>query len=534
MQAWLSSSLIRHFPGSPAQPRNELSLEAARGEKLAFQVAFRTKPSEHAIAVKATASAPDGLTMQVRRVGFVPVPQFNTDTPAEELDGVGYIPGYVPDPLFPEAEIIADGNETNAFWITVTVSKDTVPGSYPITVTLSSQEEKTALTAEIVIHPARAVARRDFALLHLLHADALCDWYQVELTQDGFWRIFESYLANCVAHGQDTVYVPLFTPPLDGVKRPTQLLGVHCRNGRYQFDWTLVRRWVETCRRHAITGFEWTHFFTQWGVRNALRVYQGRGETARLLWPAETEALAPVYRDFLTQFLPRLHRFLQAEKLLDCSLFHLSDEPHTEHYEAYRAAREMLREFAPWMRIGEALSDLNFARSGLVEVTVPITRTVMDFVREGFNPWVYYCCEPRGYFLNRLLDTPLIKVRMSGWLFYRTRVRGFLHWAMNYWYQNQTTRLIDPFTVSDGLSWPNWAHGDPFVVYPGPEGPLDSLRWEVFAESMQDYALLQAAQVSPEDSLLAQIQDYANFPRDEVWLSTRRREILRRVSARQR
>jgi len=117
-------------------------------------------------------------------------------------------------------------------------------------------------------------------------------------------------------------------------------------------------------------------------------------------------------------------------------------------------------------------------------------------------------------------------VRMSGWLFYRNQACGFLHWGYNYWYKRQTTQPIDPYVVSDGLSWPDWAYGDPFQVYPGPDGPVDSLRWEIFAESLQDYALLQASGLAPGASALAEIHDYADFPRDAGWIALRRSELL--------
>jgi hypothetical protein len=186
----------------------------------------------------------------------------------------------------------------------------------------------------------------------------------------------------------------------------------------------------------------------------------------------------------------------------------------------------MLRDLAPWMRVMDALTDIDFAREGLADTPIPSITTAPDFVRAGFPAWAYFCCEPRGRYLNRLIDTPLVKIRMSGWLFYHNQARGFLHWGYNYWYKRQTTELIDPYTISDGLAWPNWAHGDTFVVYPSPEGPIDSLRWEVFAESLQDYALLQAAGLAPDAAALAPIRDYADFPRDAEWILERRKEIL--------
>ena len=181
------------------------------------------------------------------------------------------------------------------------------------------------------------------------------------------------------------------------------------------------------------------------------------------------------------------------------------------------------------MEVTDALSDVRFAREGLTDIPVPLLPAAPEFARAGVPAWAYFCCVPRGRYLNRLLDTPLVKIRLSGWLFYRLRARGFLHWGYNYWYERQTTRLIDPFAVADALAWPEWASGDPFVVYPGPDGPIDSLRWEVFAASLQDYALLQAAALDPDDPLLADLRDYADFPRDPAWLASRRAAVLERL-----
>ena len=163
--------------------------------------------------------------------------------------------------------------------------------------------------------------------------------------------------------------------------------------------------------------------------------------------------------------------------LQERSFFHVSDEPHgEEHLANYRAARALLRELAPWIRVMDALSDISFARAGLTDTPIPSISTAPEFVREGFPAWAYWCCGPRGRYVNRLLETPLVKVRMSGWLFYRLRARGFLHWGYNYWYKSQTRQMIDPYTVLDGMAWPSWAYGDCFQVYPArPAGRLAAL-----------------------------------------------------------
>jgi hypothetical protein len=76
--------------------------------------------------------------------------------------------------------------------------------------------------------------------------------------------------------------------------------------------------------------------------------------------------------------------------------------------------------------------------------------------------------------------------------------------------------------------WPSIPYGDPFMIYPGLGGePLDCIRWEVFAESLQDYAILQTAGVQPDDPLLSALKSYADFPKSETWIHETMAKILR-------
>ena len=532
LHSWLASSLVRHFPLTPARPARPLGLEGALNEQFSFQVGLRLAEG-NPVRVRAEATGPAGWMVRVRRVGYVPVPHHNTPLSGPlDADGVGHIPGFVPDPLFDEDSVFLPPGETHAFWVTVRPGPAAQPGRHAIKVRLIPEAGKpVAHTVSIRLHDLTLKPRRSFDIVQWFYADALIDWYKTDLFDARFWQIVEPYLRDVASHGQNGVYVPVFTPPLDGVKRPSQLLRVRrAGRDRYVFDWSDVRRYVKLAQRCGIEKFEWCHLFTQWGVKHAIRVYADQGADEQLLWPPETGATSPTYRRFLGQFLPELHTFLKRERLLDRSFFHLSDEPHgAEHLTNYRQARELLRELAPWLKVMDALSELSFAEQGLTDMPVPSISTALDFVAKGIPCWCYYCCGPRGKSLNRLLDTPLPKLAMHGFLFYRWPFRGFLHWGYNYWCKSQTRQLVDPYTVQDGLAWERgWAYGDTFLVYPGAAGPVDSLRWEIFGESLQDYRLLQTLGVARDDRLLAPLRSFNDFPKTAAWRRAARAKLLRR------
>ncbi|NQU11822.1 hypothetical protein HQ590_13590, partial [bacterium] len=288
MNAWLASALKRHYPRSAAGQQPSLTLDAARGGQVSCQAVVRGDDAR--LEVAARVESPDDLAVQIRRVGYVPMPHLNTGVPRDDIEGADHLPGHVPDPLFPEATAVLGPWETQSFWITVRVPRDARPGTYELPVRLVGGDDRAELALTVVVHDAVLPARREFPVAHWFYADALLDWYKLQPFEEGFWSILDPYLANVVAHGQDMLYVPAFTPPLDGVKRPTQLLGVRRRADDYEFDWSLVRRWIKTARAHGFQHFEWVHLFTQWGAKHALRVYEEHGVDERLLWDPETAA----------------------------------------------------------------------------------------------------------------------------------------------------------------------------------------------------------------------------------------------------
>jgi hypothetical protein len=534
IKTWLANTLQRQYPAGKPQGKQTIEIPCARGERVSFQACFYLDGETDA-KVSIEAKAPAGLSVQIRRVGNVPMPHFNTGTPANEVEGLDFIPGLVPDVLYPEAEVLAGPREVYAFWINVNVPASAKPGCKQIMLTLRAinrldgkEIKKISMQASVYVSEVVLKKNDSFPVTHWFYADAICDWYKVEPFDKAFWPICEKYVRDFAEHGSNMLYVPVFTPPLDGVKRPTQLLGVKAgKNGRYSFDWRYVKQWIEMAKKCGIQFFEWTHLFTQWGCKNAIRIYQKKNGKDTLLWPVETEATSKTYRNFLSQYLTALKKFLEKENILEQSFFHISDEPHgEEHRKQYRVVRAMMRELAPWMKIMDALSEIEFGKEGLVDMPIASIASVDTYRKAKIPCWAYFCCGPRGKFLNRLLDTPLAKIRMSGSLFYRFEVGGFLHWGYNYWYKRSSTQLIDPFKVSDATVWPEWPYGDTFVVYPGADGPLDSIRWEVFAESLQDYTLFKTLGVDPKGKAFSTLKGFDRFPKDGKWLTSLRWKLL--------
>lgn len=527
---WLESSLQRVFPHTP--PGNaQLQLLAARNSRLSFQACLKNLGQGDLNAECAVLGA-DEFQPRIRYVGLVPVHHLTPNTDLAELDGIEHLPGLVPDYLVPLTQVTSIGpTESRSFWITLQVPADVRPGRHEFRIKLSvhgaSKHVELPVTLDVgalVLQP-----RRDFPVIHWWRGEATWDYYRTEMFDERWWTLTRGQLENMLAHGSDVVYVPIFFSRRETFARPCQLLVVNePRPGEYEFDWSRVRRFVRMCQEIGFRQFEWSHLWIYWGVENPIRVYTERDQKYVMLWPPDTQATSETYLRFLRQFLPAFHQFLTEEKILETSYFHLSDEPGSDqHVENYRRARQVLRELAPWMKVLDALSDVRYGKEGLTDMPIPLVSSAQAYIDAGIPHWVYFCCAPQGPWINRFQDTPLAKIRMSGWLFYRLRAKGFLHWGFNYWHKIEREELADPFNDSSAGAWPMIPFGDPFMIYPGPDGPLDSIRWEVFAESLQDYALLQSAGISADDPMLNDIKSYADFPKREEWITQHLRQILK-------
>jgi len=534
--SWMESSLVRIFPETQAPVgRHGLSLEVALNERFSFQICVRNE-SVLPVPVEAWLTGPSGWLLRLRRVGVVPVRHHNTEMSPAALDNAGRFPGYVPDPLFDDTATTLGPGESMSFWVTAQPSADAVPGNHSITANVSVRDSEVWNEAvSVLVHDVRISPRHDFPVTNWFYSDCLFEFHGCGPFDEKYWRVVKNYFIDMVEHHQDTIYTPVFTPPLDGPKLPTQLVSVtRTAPDRYAFDFRDVKRYLDLARECGFVHFEWTHFFSQWGARSAIAIYHGQGLDGRLLWEAGTPADSRVYRAFLECFLPEFKTFLVRENVLDCSFFHVSDEPQgKEDEKQYSLARNILVELAPWMKVMDALSEIEYGRRKLTDLPVTSTMSALEFMTEGIPCWVYYCCGPRASYMQRLLDTPLQNIRMNGWLLYRWPAKGFLHWGYNYWLEGHrdSRKPIDPFTCQDGLKWPDWAYGDPFMVYPGVDAPIDSIRWEIFSEGLQDYALLQTLGVDRNSEALSAIQSYQDFPRTAQWIQKARSTLFNAGSA---
>ena len=535
------SSLSKVFADQALHDTEVRSGTALWSEVHSFQVAYHCRETIKNLHISVQSDWSPYITL--RTVGLSP-----SELPAYAVYDEGYLrtaPGLYPDVLVPLNEgAHAVAGQWRSLWVTVElpsmqasdVSGERVSGSINLSFTTRDGEPLGEASYTLEVLPAELPPQQ---LLHTqwFHCDCLATHYGVDVFSEKHWELIEAYASNAVSHGINLLLTPLFTPPLDtaiGHERPTvQLVGVEQTGvDAYRFDFSRLERWVEMCNRIGVRCLEFSHLFTQWGAKHAPKIIaRVDGEDQRIFgW--DTDAGGAAYRAFLDQFLPALVAFIRTHGLEQRVYFHVSDEPLMAHLHHYRQASELLKRHLSEFPFIDALSDYEFYKLGLVDIAIPANNHIEPFIEQGVEPlWTYYCCAQNKKVSNRFFSLPSARNRILGLQLYKFGAKGFLHWGYNFWYSQYSLKPIDPYRVTDAeLAFPS---GDAFVVYPGEGGPIDSLRWEVFREALQDLRALElletlagkdrAMQVVEQD--LAEPLTFDNYPDDSEWLLDRRGRI---------
>ncbi|MGQ9454336.1 MAG: DUF4091 domain-containing protein [Armatimonadota bacterium] len=429
--------------------------------------------------------------IKTRLVGVVPTPEA----------------GPVCDPLYEVEEFSID--KCAAIHISVRVPRDACAGKYHGIVALVIDGDDVA-TNSIEIEVADVVLPdvRDwsFFLNVWMNPGAVARWYGVELWSDEHFKVLRPYVEDLAIHGQKTVVVPICYRPWGTQTRdpyPNCIRWIK-RGDSYQFDFSVFDRYVEL---HQACGIDRAiHCFTMvQGNKdggNTIEFYDADAGVMRLVEAAVgDEFYTQAWGVFLRAFVEHLSHRGWLEKT-----YIAFDERDRETMEA---VIDFIERYAPELGIALAgnidadlysgIDDLSlhieFNEKGVAQAA-PAERSVIGAVGllDG-RKWCpssrrcpsrilttyYVCCGPAHP--NTFLFSPLVESRMLPWLALQGGYDGFLRWSYNDW-------TDDPYTHPE---WGLWPTGDVFFVYPGADGPVSSLRWELLREGIADYELAMIA-----------------------------------------
>jgi hypothetical protein len=297
----------------------------------------------------------------------------------------------------------------------------------------------------------------------------------------------QPYLQDLSQHGQRVINTAVAEDPwrveIDGQWRAQTYVPYHSLvdwyydGDEWSFDFDTWDRYVEEGLAAGIGPY--VHAFGLLGFRNNFLVYTDTRTGERI--DREVTVGDADWVDAWSAFLATFENHLRERGWLDRTYMAFDERPASQMAEALALAEE----FAP------DLAEKGFAGAGSAN-TDPFTydlslnyssvaswpQEMIDRRREEGKLTTFYTwANPR--YPNTVTESDPIGARVLPWVSARNRLDGYLRWAYNSWPE-------DPYTEPRF----RYRQGDEYLVYPGPDGPVSSLGWELFRDGQEDYALL--------------------------------------------
>jgi len=477
---WEASATEKVFPDSRPSARRSgpVRLAAARNEFEPFQIVLTPARPLKDVAVTATGLRGPGdippEAVSVRMAATVPV------TLPSSPD---VLPGDYPDPLVPlTAPVCLPAGRSTAFWFTVRVPPDTPAGedSGEVTVAPSGEEPVTVPVTLRVWDfelPRLPYLRTAYGTWRGLKA--LCEWHGIDMDDVEAVRRTEELL-NRTFHEHRIAPFNAFQ---------THDVEVLVRDGAVRLDFT---RFDEGAQKYL-------PLFNSFMLPGSFR--RGVGGKG----PGEDG-----YEDLKLQFLRQLSAHLREKGWLAKGYNYIYDEPDPPQYRLVAQEAKIWREADPELKIllTEQVED---ELIGSVDIWTPVL-DAYDAVRcrerqeAGDEVWWYVCTGPRHPYPNYFIDYPAAAHRIFHWMTYAWGVTGILYWETMFW---SASPWDEPMTYSeDGRRRP-FGNGDGFLLYPATRrpsekplvsGPVESIRWEMIREGVEDYDLFRMLESAMEDA----------------------------------
>ncbi|MDD3587217.1 MAG: DUF4091 domain-containing protein, partial [Thermoguttaceae bacterium] len=403
--------------------------------------------------------------IRLRPIRLVPIA---TNTADANKVIVRKAPCDIPDVLMEDQTINLQKGQAKGIWLTVFVPAGSKPGRYTATISLTAGAVSAKVPLEMNVFTFTLPSERHLWVTNWYSPSYIAKYHKTPIWSEAFWTVLEKYFKNMGEHRQNVIYTR-WIPDNHFVK------AVRKADGTWKVDFSNLDRYLKLAEKYQVgERIEFTHCG---GLKDGKINYQ----SAAVFDEKANKVMSVGIDEWQKPVLAALEQWLIETKRIDRAMMHVADEPHMFDMTSWREASHRLHEYAPKIKRIDAIESVNFTDE--LEVWVP-KLTHFDRWRGAFEDrrnqgemWYYICCHPTGnHYPNRFMDLPGTRVRALHWINYTEKLCGYLHWGLNFW-------PSDPF----GTPYVNYGPGDSHTIYPG---PLDSIRWEIERESLEDYEYL--------------------------------------------
>lgn len=532
-------ALVQRYVTDHWQPSDRAAMQAARGEAECFQVILPSYVGGSISSGPMQLTGPGGCVMpqsalRVYRVGYVPSPKGRQ----------------LADPLFDDLNT-GDPKLPCVLWYTLHVPSDAPAGVYSGSVRFSVGAKSFSVPIQLTVWdfevPKQGHLRTDFWFFR-----AQIKRHYGRASDPGFPEV-SKYLEMALDHR---------LTPIDCCEGNVAPMFKIYREagGKLTIDWTEFDRYAQFLIDRGGTALSLTptHWYAMWFSDRLKGFYDPATITDRATGKVETVAYpycSTEHLDMLKWYLREAVAHFRAKGWLKYAFVQPLDEvAETEENQAIvKACHDADPEVKVLMDVVTPASSKMF--KDYLGIWCPLTPNLPgggfeEARAKGQDVWWYVCCGPTGAYANLFANQSCVIHRQLFWQSWKYQSQGLLYWGINFWHWWGAEPKYDAATA-----WPNSQAnlgntlvaddlvGDGFFIYPGPKGPIGSIRLEAMRDGLEDYEYLwllnervraaKTANTEHAKSILAIpssfCKDLTNYSHSEYDLATLRRDAANEI-----
>ena len=534
-----ADAIAERYVTERRRPATEAAIESARGEAECFQVIIPGCAGEQITAGRMELDGPDRYTMpssslRVYRVGYVATPKGHR----------------LADPLFYDLTM-GDAKDPCVLWYTLTVPSDAPAGDYSGSVKFSVGAKSHSVPIKLTVWdfevPKQGHLRTDFWFFR-----AQIKRHYGRSVDPGF-REVSKYLEMALDHR---------LTPIDSCEGNVAPLFKIYRevDGKLTIDWTEFDRYAKFVIDRGGTALPLapSHWYSNWFSEKLTGFYNPSTIIDRATGAVETVAhpyLSDKHLDMLKWYLREAVSHFREKGWLEYAFVQPMDE--VSETEENRKIVQACHDADPAVKVLMDVVTPNSSKmfKDYLDVWCPLTPGLpgggFEEVRaQGDEVWWYVCCGPLPPYANLFTNQSCVNHRQLFWQSWKYKAEGLLYWGINFWdwwgaepkYAAATAWPNAPSNLGNTLV-DNDLLGDGFFIYPGPKGPINSIRLEAIRDGLEDYEYLwllndSASKVSSRKGARAKTllaipesfcKDLEHFSESETDLAKLRRDIATEI-----
>ena len=413
----------------------------------------------------------------------------------------------IPDLLREKHSINVAGNTTAMFLLVFEFSEVLKCHDYEFTLTAQSASHQ-ALSKEFELKLIGRPAGREpkpHKVIFWPHWKRFATHFGVKLWSEEFWALAESYLKEMAAGGMNVIMAivnhdpfcyPLPEEYYEYNNYPPMVTWQKDLEGKFAFDFSVYDRYVELNLCLGIDQEIECHSLLPCKQQDPkISYYDLASKSMKII---ETVPESQLYQEAWTAFLKAFIAHNRQRGWNNMLTICPYDEPSDP--QRFANVAKLVREYAPEIKITAAVTSrvaLEVADCidiATVHLEVGYDKDAVEKLRKaGVELRWYNCCAPAWG--NTLFNCELIDSYRISWMTEQGQYNGFLRWSIVGW--------TDSWDKNPGFNWPT---GDTYLIAPGKNGPVETLRWHAYRQGLQDLGLLlQLEPTSEVQQLLSEV-----------------------------